>query len=364
MALIRHWGHWWPVQCLDTWARDLIGPTAHVGGGRAESVLVAEPAEDAPAADDDAVAPDAADDDAVASDDDVVDNAPVPADRNPFRQTRLVTADRRPLLAQTADDLRERLAEELSRWVSEAELVAEPIEQVDLYDLADAERDVAVIRAQDHLAYGLVSTELALALPLVAALCGGAAAPEEEIRPLTRIEASVFDLIVEATVNLAAQAFGVGPCQVAHHVVGAAALPSGTDEPALALPYRMTIGETTGLVTFAFPASQLQLHLEELDQRISGRAAERQRRSVNRSVARALVPVPVEVVVGFEPISVPTHQLAALAPGDVIRTGQLLSRSLVARIGSENLFYVRAAQRGQRLVAEVLGPTPSGKERI
>ncbi|MEL7156772.1 MAG: FliM/FliN family flagellar motor switch protein, partial [Actinomycetota bacterium] len=65
--------------------------------------------------------------------------------------------------------------------------------------------------------------------------------------------------------------------------------------------------------------------------------------------------VPVELIVGFDSIRVPARILADLQEGDVLRTGQLISQSLVARVGTERVFSVRAAQQGQRLVAEVTG---------
>ncbi|MEL6984477.1 MAG: FliM/FliN family flagellar motor C-terminal domain-containing protein, partial [Actinomycetota bacterium] len=62
-----------------------------------------------------------------------------------------------------------------------------------------------------------------------------------------------------------------------------------------------------------------------------------------------------ELIAGFEPLQVPARQLADLQIGDVIRTRQSVSRPLVARVGGERLFHIRAAQRGQRLVAELTG---------
>lgn len=283
------------------------------------------------------------------------------AGANPFRQNRLLTPERVGPLSQTADALRGRLAEELSRWVNEVRIETRPLEQVDLATLAADGSDLAVVKARDHLAYGLVTTELSLAIPAVAVLCGGQPDEMAEARPLSKIEVSVFDLVLESALRLAAESFDAGPCEIAYHVIAAAALPTPSDEPAIAVPFHVKVGPAEGLLTFVLTASHLQTHVEALDQRIAGRQAARGR-GPNELVARALVPVPVELIVGFEPMAVPAGQLVGLEVGDVIRTGKSVSQNLVARIGDESLYQVRAAQRGQRLVAEILGPVSSRKD--
>lgn len=104
----------------------------------------------------------------------------------------------------------------------------------------------------------------------------------------------------------------------------------------------------------AMSASQLQTYSEEVDRRIAGLLASKDDEP-NPQIMRAVQPVVVELIAGFEPLQVPARQLADLQIGDVIRTRQSISRPLIARVGGERLFHIRAAQRGQRLVAELTG---------
>ena len=107
-------------------------------------------------------------------------------------------------------------------------------------------------------------------------------------------------------------------------------------------------------MTIAMSASQLQDYSEEVDRRIAGLLASKSDEP-NAQIVRAVQPVVVELIAGFEPLQVSARQLADLQIGDVIRTRQSINRPLIARVGGERLFHIRAAQRGQRLVAELTG---------
>ena len=105
----------------------------------------------------------------------------------------------------------------------------------------------------------------------------------------------------------------------------------------------------------AFTLGQLQQYNESLDRRLAGRSSSR-RSGPTANTIRAMQPVEVDLVVGFDPLRIPAGKLAGLQVGDVLRTRQSVSRHLVARVGSERIFAVRPAQRGQRLVAELIAP--------
>ncbi|MDH4365452.1 MAG: FliM/FliN family flagellar motor switch protein, partial [Acidimicrobiia bacterium] len=120
------------------------------------------------------------------------------------------------------------------------------------------------------------------------------------------------------------------------------------------------VGNVEGRLVLGLAMGHLQTYSEEMDRRIAGRVPARTS-TVNVRAARAVAPVPVELAVGFDLFRVPAGQLAGLRVGDVVRTGQSVTRPLVGRIGPERLFHVRAAQRGQRLVAEVMGKLDPGK---
>ncbi len=269
---------------------------------------------------------------------------------SPFQQARLLTNERAQIFQRSAETLAERFEDELGRWLSEATIVAEPVEQIELLDLADGHHDLAIIKSQFTMTHGIIATDLTLALSIVAMLCGGAPADLEE-RPLSRLEMGVFDLVLQPLLQQAMDLFDIGAAELGPHVVSAAALPDGQHEPAIAVILKLGVGETEGQIVLGMSASQLQTYSEEADRKIAGQVAARDEPNV--VVARAVQPVVVELIAGFEPLQVPARQLADLQVGDVLRTRQSITRPLVARVGTERLFAIRAAQRGQRLVAEL-----------
>ncbi|MCP3993179.1 MAG: hypothetical protein GY724_29220 [Actinomycetia bacterium] len=273
---------------------------------------------------------------------------------NPFQQTRLLTTERSQLFTRTVETLAEGLEDGLGRWLPDATVQPGQIEQVTVADLDRPDTDLAIIKSTYHLNCGMIATDLQLALSIVATLCGGIGQPPPDVRPLSRLEMGVFDLVLAPVLDLASRLFEVGDSEIGTHVANASGLPDSQPEPIIAIPFQLTVGAIEGEITIGFTASQLQIYLEELDRRIAGRVATKQG-TPSIQIVRAVRPVPVDMIVGFELLQVPAGQLANLQIGDVLLTKQLISRSLIARVGSERIFNVRAAQRGQRLVAEIIG---------
>ena len=272
---------------------------------------------------------------------------------NPFQQARPLTPERAQLFLRTAETLAERFEDELARWLGETTVRAEPVDTTTIPALAVADTDLTIVKSHYHLTHALVASDLTLALTLVAVLCGGTPVPAMEIRPLTRLEMGVFDLLVQPLVEAAADLYDLGPVELGYHVAHASALPDSKPEPAVAVPLLVNLGAVEGRITLGFTLSQLQSYSEEVDRRIAGRLSNRTH-AINARAVRAMRPVPVDLVVGFEALQVPAGQLADLRVGDVLRTGQSVSKHLVARVGAEPVFHVRAAQRGHRLVAELI----------
>ncbi|MEM9131557.1 MAG: FliM/FliN family flagellar motor switch protein [Actinomycetota bacterium] len=276
------------------------------------------------------------------------------AQPNPFEQIHLLNDDRTQFFLRTAESLAERLEETLSRWLSDLTITPGPPDEIQLPDLIGEANDVALVTADYHLGSGLVITDLPLALALITTMCGGHPLPAPDIRPLTRLEIGVYNLILTPVVQMAAETFMMGPATVGLHVSGASGLPDAKMEPGVAVPLDVKMGDITGRITLGLTATHLQTYLEELDRMNAGRLAKK-KDARNEQLVTSVRAVPMELIVGFDTVKVPAGVLADLQVGDVLRTGQMLSQSLVARVGAERLFSVRAAQQGQRLVAEVTG---------
>ncbi|MGI9598435.1 MAG: FliM/FliN family flagellar motor switch protein [Acidimicrobiales bacterium] len=273
---------------------------------------------------------------------------------NPFEQSRLLTSERAQLFNRTAETMAQRFEDGLSRWLSDVSVGAAPVEQIDLISLATGLNDLAVIKSQYQMTHGIIASDLCLSLSIVAMLCGGVADPPPEARPLSRLEMGVYDLVLQPLLDLTVELFEIGPTELGSHTSSEAGLPDDQMEPAIAVPMTITAGGAEGAMVVAMSASQLQTYSEEVDRRIAGLAASKNDEP-NVQIIRAVQPVVVELIAGFEPLQVPARQLVDLQIGDVIRTRQSISRPLIARVGGERLFHIRAAQRGQRLVAELTG---------
>jgi len=280
---------------------------------------------------------------------------------NPFQQSRLLTTERTPLFTRTAEALAERLEEELARWLSDSTVKLETPEQVMIPDLAGPDTDIAIIKSSYHLSHGIIATELELALPIVATLCGGTAQPAQDVRPLSRLETGLLDLILQPVIDLVVELFLVGPSDLGIHVVNASGLPDSQPEPAISIPLQISVGAIEGRIVVGLTAGQLQTYIEDLDRRIAGRLATK-KGEPNAQVVRAVPSIPVDLVVGFALTQIPAGHLAGLQVDDVLLTNHVVSRHLVARIGPERIFNVRAAQRGQRLVAEIVDQATAERE--
>jgi flagellar motor switch protein FliM len=262
------------------------------------------------------------------------------------------------LFTRAAETLAERYQDELGRWLNDTEIKAGPVTQLPMAELANGKRDVTVLKAVYQITHGVIATDLDLALAAVTRLCGGVSAISE-VRPLSRLETGVFDLVLRPLLDLVEEIFEIGSTELGLHVTSPSALPDPQNEAAVAIPLEISAGDTSGKIIVGLSGAQLKLYIEEIDRRIAGQVASA-RDEPNHLVVQAVQPVLVELIAGFEPMQVPARQLVGLQVGDVLRTRQSVTRPLIARVGDERLFHIRPAQRGQRLVAEVTEPAESG----
>ncbi len=277
-----------------------------------------------------------------------------------FQDIRLLTPERTKQFERTAGVMAEQLQDELARWLGEAQVMPGIMEQAVGYNGTDLENcDLAVLKSQFAAGFGLITTDLPLALSMVSVLCGGTGGDVAEIRPLSRLEVGVMDLILEPLVGLLVDLFQMGSWELGPHVSGSAGLPpSKPGEAVVMMPFHITAAKAEGNLRVMVTSTQIQNYIDGVDRRVAGQSTVRTEPCVE--IVRAVRPVPVELVAGFEVMRVPARALAGLEVGDIVRTGQSVTRPLVARVGEERLFHFRPGQQGQRLVAEVTGLIGSG----
>lgn len=277
-----------------------------------------------------------------------------------FHEIRLLTPERSEQFERTAGAMATKLEDELSRWLGEATVVPGALEQAaGVADLDLDECDLALLKSPFAPGFGLLTTDLPLALSMVTVLCGGPGGEVSDVRPLSRLEVGVIDLILQPLANLLVDMFFLGSWELGSHVTSSGGLPPVTPgEAVVMMPFRVTAAKTEGDIRVVLTSSQLQNYLVGVDRALAGQQTIRDEPCVE--IVRAVRPVPVELVAGFDVMRVPARELAGLQVGDIIRTNQSVSRPLVARVGEERLFHFRPGQQGQRLVAEVTGLIGSG----
>lgn len=274
------------------------------------------------------------------------------ADPRSLFEARRLTPERAALFQRSGDALAALIEEELGKWLNDVSVRAGAIEETTMSAVVAGDVDVCILEAQEHLSSAVVSTDSELALMLVTLLCGGMSPGESADRPLSRLEVGVLDLLLAPVIDRTTDAFRIGACTIVGHVSDTFQLPDFPEQPAIAIPMQIDQTHLSGRILMAFTVSQLQAFNETVDRRLAGqsnRAAVR-----NRVIEQSIRPVPVEMVIGFNHMKVPAGDLADLHVGDVLRLRQSITTDLVARVGSERIFSVRAGQRGQQIVAEIL----------
>lgn len=193
--------------------------------------------------------------------------------------------------------------------------------------------------------------DTALALSIVTLMLGGNGDPGPT-RPLTPLESGlVSDLALALSERFAAE-LRLGPVRIKGHHSDRSTLRDGTSETLMSFGLHMAHAKAEGACRLVVSPLSLQVQMEIIDRRINGRR--RTTSTPGAAAAAALQPVVVPVVIGFAAIRVPAMDMANLHPGDLLRTGQSLGRQLIASVGDAPVFTVKAGQRGDRLVAEVL----------
>ncbi len=198
-------------------------------------------------------------------------------------------------------------------------------------------------------AFLLFNTQVALSI--VTLMLGGNGDPGVP-RPLTGLEAGLLTDLAVAMFEQFSKELHLGPVRFKAHHADQSTMRDGVAEILMSFGLTLTSPKASGRCQLAISPLSLQTHMEIVDRRINGRR--RSEPTGTSAAAAALQPVVVPIVVGFAGIRVPAMAMASLAPGDVIRTGQNLGRQLVASVGNVAIFNVKAGQRGERLVFEVL----------
>ncbi len=240
----------------------------------------------------------------------------------------------------------------LENWTAKIEVQAGELSTVSISSFEDAPLHYveAALDESGQSAFLLFDTKMALSI--VTLMMGGNGDPGEEARALTPLEAGLLADLAMTMFEQFARELHLGPVRFKAHHSDQSTMRDGVAEILMSFSLNLQGSKASGGCQLAISPLSLQAHMEIIDRQINGQR--RNESPIGSAAAAALQPVVVPVVVGFAGIRVPAMDMANLHPGDVLRTGQSLGRQLVASVGNQPVFTVKAGQRGERLVAEVL----------
>ncbi len=245
-----------------------------------------------------------------------------------------------------------RMSEDvLEHWTSRVSVDADRLDTITISSVAEEAIHYVEVALEESGQSAFLMFDNQMALSIVTLMMGGNGDPGEP-RSLTPLEAGLLADLALAMLEQFATELHLGPVRFKTHHADQSTMRDGVAEILMSFGLTLSGTKASGACRLAVSPLSLQTHMEIIDRRINGRR--RSENSGGSAAAAALQPVVVPVVIGFAGIRVPAMDMVSLQPGDVLRTGQSLGRQLVASVGNAPVFTVKAGQRGERLVAEVL----------
>lgn len=209
----------------------------------------------------------------------------------------------------------------------------------------------------------IVEIGVPLALVLVDRALGGLGSPVPIRRP-TELEMRLLGDIVRYGSDAFRETFAP-LLAVEPEVVSVETNPSFVQvvppsETTLLFSYTVSLSaETTveGLLTVCYPHPTLQPVMDRLERHAMVEAAEAQEPAPGRedAVAEHLAEALVPVSVRLSPTAVPTRELVALEPGDVLRTSHRVDEPVRVLVGGVDALSGYLGRRGRRLGVRIVG---------
>jgi flagellar motor switch protein FliM len=208
---------------------------------------------------------------------------------------------------------------------------------------------------------GLVEVELTLASPIVDLLLGGKGRAEPP-RPLTDIEDLIMTSVVQMIVkelNVAWQSVGLQYCFDKRETASQVSRMMPAGEKTLCVSFEVTMPEARGMLNLCLPAVVLNTILRKL---IAGHARPRSRSAEVRGRVRELVgESTLAAVLQFAPVRLKAHEIAALAPGSMLRLPLPRHAAAELRVGGLPLWRARPVKVGEHRGAR-MEPLEAGGE--
>ena len=209
-----------------------------------------------------------------------------------------------------------------------------------------------------------VQHKAVLEIPISAAMVcvdhmlGGPGGENQPERPLSEIEATVFDTLIERLLTEVRYAFSslvqVEPVVLTTEYSPQLAQAAGASDQMIVASFDLHQGEVDHVVTMAVPFTDL---LPYLNASGAGGVSERERAAraeASSRLAAGFQEVPVDVAIRFRPTSADPVELAELVVGDVIRLQHPAEAPLDVTAADVVFAHASPGSQGKRLACRVV----------
>lgn len=208
---------------------------------------------------------------------------------------------------------------------------------------------------------GLLAYPLDIAMAIVDHMLGGSGMAAQPVRPMTAMETTITDHLVNRLLDEFATAFGtitdLQPALLGHEYNPQLAQAASGSDTVMVATFAMAVGAREGEATLVLPFSSFAQSLNNAASPQLSESALRKRKRAAEALTERLNLVPVDVSVRFAPLTVSSADLLSLAVGDVLLLRHPPDAPLEVTTNDVTFAYAIASNHRRRLAAAIV-PTP------
>jgi flagellar motor switch protein FliM len=208
---------------------------------------------------------------------------------------------------------------------------------------------------------GMLAYPLDIAMAIVDHMLGGSGAAEQPNRPMTAMETTITNHLLDRLLDEFATSFGtiteIQPALLGHEYNPMLAQAAAGSDTVMVASFTMAVGSREGEATLVLPFSSFAQALNNAaSPQLSESALAKRKRAAEALTARLNL-VPVDVSVRFAPLTVSSADLLSLAIGDVLLLRHPPDAPLEVTTNDVTFAYAIASNHRRRLAAAIV-PTP------
>jgi flagellar motor switch protein FliM len=208
---------------------------------------------------------------------------------------------------------------------------------------------------------GMLAYPLDIAMAIVDHMLGGSGSAEQPNRPMTAMETTITNHLLDRLLDEFAASFGtitaIQPALLGHEYNPQLAQAAAGSDTVMVASFTMAVGNREGEATLVLPFSSFAQALNNAaSPQLSESALLKRKRAAEALTARLNL-VPVDVSVRFAPLSVSSADLLSLAVGDVLLLRHPPDAPLEVTTNDVTFAYAIASNHRRRLAAAIV-PTP------